>query len=243
MMTPCRRRSSWSTRAIRRRRRGAPERPRTRGAGRRKSPVRRCATWTPSSTTSAIASATPSRTAVSTAPSSRITRPSTPRSARCGRSRPGYAVAMRLPARSSTVAAIPGRAGEAERRAGEAERQDRLGVRTRVEQQVPAGDADVEPARADVDRDVAGAEEEELGVVLRVQQDEFAGVATLRGSPLRRASGWRVRRAIPCWGRRCGAWLHDLSVRRDGRCRFTLQMSVDVVERDALRPSMITCTR
>ena len=48
-----------------------------------------------------------------------------------------------------------------------------------VEQQVLTGDADVELARPDVDRDVARAQEEELGVVLGVEQDELAGVAAL----------------------------------------------------------------
>src|SRR5262249_12805235 len=65
----------------------------------------------------------------------------------------------------------PGPGGEPERRAGEPERQDRVGLGAGVEQQVLAGDADVQPAGADVDGDVARAEEEELGVVVRVDQD------------------------------------------------------------------------
>jgi hypothetical protein len=78
-----------------------------------------------------------------------------------------------LPAKSATVAAEPG-AREPERRLREARVQDLLRGRTTVEQQVASGDADVELARADVDRDVARAQEEELGVVVRVLQHEVA---------------------------------------------------------------------
>ena len=46
-----------------------------------------------------------------------------------------------------------------------------------VEQQVAAGDADVERPRADVHGDVARTQEEELDVVVRVGQHELAGVA------------------------------------------------------------------
>jgi len=73
---------------------------------------------------------------------------------------------MRLPSSFSTVSPLPARAAKAERRPGEAERQDPLSVGSGIEQQVLAGDADVQASGADVDRDVAGAEEEELGVVL-----------------------------------------------------------------------------
>src|SRR5439155_9392731 len=55
--------------------------------------------------------------------------------------------------------------GVAEGGAGEAEREDLLGVGTGVDQQVAAGDADVEAARGDVDRDVARTEVEELDLV------------------------------------------------------------------------------
>ena len=72
-----------------------------------------------------------------------------------------------------------GARGEAKRGEAEAERDDRFGRRAGVEQQVLAGDADVELAGADVDRDVARAEEEELGLVLGVEQDELAAVAAL----------------------------------------------------------------
>src|SRR5690606_29400388 len=51
-----------------------------------------------------------------------------------------------------------GAGGEAERGAGEAQRQDLLGAGAGVDEQVPSGDADVEAAGGDVDRDVARAE-------------------------------------------------------------------------------------
>ena len=68
---------------------------------------------------------------------------------------------------------------EAERRGAEAQLEDLLGVGTAVQQQVAAGDADVEGALADVDGDVARAQEEELGVVVGVVQDQVAGVGAL----------------------------------------------------------------
>ena len=58
-----------------------------------------------------------------------------------------------------------GLGGEAEGGAGEAERQDHLGVGAGVDQQVLAGDADVELAGGHVDRDVLGAQVEELDLV------------------------------------------------------------------------------
>jgi hypothetical protein len=69
--------------------------------------------------------------------------------------------------------------GEAEGRAGEAERQDRLGRGRRVEEQVLAGDTDVEASRSDIDRDVARSQVEELGVVVGIDEDEFTGVRAL----------------------------------------------------------------
>ena len=57
---------------------------------------------------------------------------------------------------------------------------DLLGRRAGVEQHVEAGDADVEGARADVDRDVAGPQEEELDVVGLVGHDEVAQVGRRR---------------------------------------------------------------
>ena len=76
----------------------------------------------PEPTTSAIASATPSCTEISTAPSSRMTVASMPCAARSFRTRFGYAVAIRLPARSAIVQSWPGRSGVAEGRRAEAER-------------------------------------------------------------------------------------------------------------------------
>jgi hypothetical protein len=48
-----------------------------------------------------------------------------------------------------------------------------------VQQQITAGHADVEGSRADVDGDVARAQEEELDVVRRVAQHEVPGVGAL----------------------------------------------------------------
>src|SRR5262249_40849516 len=72
-----------------------------------------------------------------------------------------------------------GTGGETERRAGEAELQDRLSAGAGVEQEVLAGDADVELTGAHIDRDVTGPEEEELGVVLGVDEDELAVLGAL----------------------------------------------------------------
>ena len=70
-----------------------------------------------------------------------------------------------------------GRPGEAERRVAEAERGDLGGVGAGVEQQVAAGDADVEGARADVGGDVARTEVEELDPVAGVGGVQVARVA------------------------------------------------------------------
>ncbi|CNK73212.1 Uncharacterised protein [Mycobacterium tuberculosis] len=61
----------------------------------------------PDPTTSAMASATPSCTEISTAPSSLMTVASIPLAARSFRTRFGYAVAMRLPARSAGFQSRP----------------------------------------------------------------------------------------------------------------------------------------
>ena len=139
-----------------------------------------CRSVLPVSTTSAITSATPSWMLVSTAPSSRVTVASMPRSSRNRRTTPAYDVAIRLPARSVEVGVRPGRAGEVERRAAEAEREHLLGLGAGVEQQVAAGDADVEGALADVQRDVARAQVEELDAVLGVDEGELLGVGRWR---------------------------------------------------------------
>ncbi|GAA2811120.1 hypothetical protein GCM10019017_66370 [Streptomyces showdoensis] len=61
----------------------------------------------------------------------------------------------------------------------EVQRQDLLGVGAGVQEQVAAGDADVEPAGRHVDRDVLRAEVEELHLVVRVDDDEFLGLLAL----------------------------------------------------------------
>ena len=48
------------------------------------------------------------------------------------------------------------------------------GVRTGVEEHVPAGDADVESSLADVDRDVPRAQIEELDAIDLVEERQFA---------------------------------------------------------------------
>ena len=68
------------------------------------------------------------------------------------------------------VGVAAGRAGEVEPAAAEPERQHLLGLGAGVEQQVAAGDPDVEGALPDVQRDVAGAQVEELDAVLGVDE-------------------------------------------------------------------------
>lgn len=69
--------------------------------------------------------------------------------------------------------------GVAERGACEAELHVLDGRGARVEQQVAARDAGVDRAGADVHGDVAGSQEEELDVVVRVREHELTGVAAL----------------------------------------------------------------
>ena len=109
-------------------------------------------------------------------------------------------------ARSAIAVDRAGPGGEPERRAAEAERHELLGGGAGVEQQVAAGDADVDRARADVHRDVAGAQEEELDVVVRVGQHELAGVAALAVAGLAEHLGGGAPTASPCSGRRRAAW-------------------------------------
>ena len=86
-------------------------------------------------------------------------------------------MATRTPSRSASSANAPVGPGEAERRVAEAERGDLGGVGAGVEEQVAAGDADVEGARADVGGDVARAEVEELDPVAGVGGVQVARVA------------------------------------------------------------------
>ena len=120
------------------------------------------------------------------------------------RPRPGTTSRSACPARSSSdVERRP-----AARRTGSVERPKPSGrissaLRAGVEQQVAAGDADVEGALADVHRDVARAQEEELDVVVRVEQVELLGVAALPVAGLAQHLGGGRRTASPCWGSRC----------------------------------------
>ena len=160
----------------------------------------------PVSTTSAITSATPSWMLVSTAPSSRVTVASMPAllqeaAARCRRTTWRCAV----PARSSSAGVAAGGTGEAEAAAAEPEPHHLLGLGAGVEQQVAAGDADVEGALADVQRDVARAQVEELHAVLGVEQRSAPWRRGAAGSRTRAGSPARTGRARPCWGRRPAA--------------------------------------
>ncbi len=77
------------------------------------------------------------------------------------------------------VGVAPRRAGEPEPAAAEAQRQHLVGLGAGVAEQVAAGDADVEGALADVQRDVARAQVEELDAVLVVGERELLGVVAL----------------------------------------------------------------
>src|SRR5690606_37407200 len=78
------------------------------------------------------------------------------------------------------VAKGAGRAGETEGRVAEVQGRDFLRGAARIEQEVPARDADVERPRTDVGRDVARAQIEELDSVALVEDVERARVASLR---------------------------------------------------------------
>ena len=161
----------------------------------------------PVSTTSATASATPRRTADSTAPSSLTSRAGvTPVT---GEEVADEARVARRDAHALEVGEVgeaPDRTGEAEGRVPEVERVDLDGVRTGVEQQVAARDADVERARAHVGGDVARAQVEELDVVAGVGDVQVAGVAATGVPGLAEHLERRSRRACPCWARRFAAW-------------------------------------
>ena len=148
----------------------------------------------PVSTTSAITSATPSWTLVSTAPSSRITVASMP------------ALVEELPHDADVRRGDPGalragrgrRNGRPGRRSGSVLRpkpsaEHLLGLGAGVEQQVAAGDADVEGALADVQRDVARAQVEELHAVLGVDERELLGVLALAVAGLAQHLGGGLR--------------------------------------------------
>ena len=181
----------------------------------------------PVSTTSATASATPSRTADSTAPSRRTTVAvdALAREEVAARGRRSWSRRARPRGRAASRKRPIG-PGEPEGRGAEVERVDLDRRRVRVEQQVAAGDADVERAGADVGGDVARAQVEELDVVARVGDDQLLRVAAGRRTRPRAASRRRSRTACPCWARRFSAWLVPFGRERmDGcanqRCRQT----------------------
>ena len=116
------------------------------------------------------------------------------------------------------------RAGEPEPAAAEPEAHHLVGLRARVHEQVTAGDADVEGALADVERDVARAQVEELDAVLGVGQRQLLGVVALPVAGLAQDLGGRQGRASPCWGPRCGAV---------PSVEASSEVCVDVVELDA----------
>ncbi len=115
----------------------------------------------------------------------------------------------------------PDRSGEVEARAAEPELHRLDGLRTRVEEQVAAGDAGVERALADVQGDVARTQVEELDVVVDVDEGELLGVVALAIAGLAQDSvaAWD---SAPCWVRRCGGSSRGYSV-------FS-EVGVDVVE-------------
>src|SRR5699024_1416416 len=83
--------------------------------------------------------------------------------------------------------------GEPEGRLGEAEPPmlDRLDCG--VEHEVPPRDSGVDRSRADVHRDIAGAQVEELDLVLRVDEDQLAAVPALSVPRLTEEIGGRAR--------------------------------------------------
>ena len=150
----------------------------TAGSARRRPQGPAGAGWCPVSTTSAMTSATPSVIAVSTAPSRRTTSADSPRSARCRADEARVLVATRLPVDVARrwrpdPACAAYRNVDAPKPSGMTSTAPEPGV----EQQVAAGDAGVDGARADVDGDVARTQVEELDVVLGVGDDELLAVA------------------------------------------------------------------
>jgi hypothetical protein len=91
---------------------------------------------------------------------------------------------MRRPARSVGAADRAGPGREPERGAAEVEVEQLLGAARGVDEQVTAGDAEVEVARADIRGDVARAQVEELDVVGVVAADQVAVVGALAVSRL-----------------------------------------------------------
>jgi hypothetical protein len=77
------------------------------------------------------------------------------------------------------VGVPPRGTGEAEAAATEPELEGLLGLGAGVQQQVAAGDPDVEGALADVQRDVTRAQVEELDAVLLVDERQLLGVVAL----------------------------------------------------------------
>ena len=149
----------------------------------------------PVSTTSAMASATPSWMLVSTAPSRRTTLGADAVLLEVGAHHAGVGRGDPLAGEVGDVGELPARAREAEPAAPEAEVDGLLGLGAGVEQQVAPGDADVEGALPDVQGDVAGAQVEELDVVLGVDERELLGVVALAVAGLAQDLRGRLRQA------------------------------------------------
>jgi hypothetical protein len=108
-----------------------------------------------------------------------MTSASTPRSCEVPADDPGVAGGDPLAAEVVGAGRGAGHGGVVEGGACEPEPEDLLGVAVAVEEQVPAGDADLELAGADVGGDVTRPQEEELGVVLVVDEHQLVSRAAL----------------------------------------------------------------
>ena len=132
--------------------------------------------------------------------------------------------------------------GVPERGAAEAERQP-LGDRgTRVAGEVAAGDAEIEFTGSDVDRDVLGAQEEELDLVGRVEDGQVAGVGATAVTGLAEDFGGGLgQRALvgDCDAQHGGGFLSGAG---GGVSISRSQMSVDVLELQPL-PTISTCAQ
>ena len=80
----------------------------------------------------------------------------------------------------------------AEGRGPEAHRELLVDLGTRVASEITTGDAEIERARADVDGDVFGSEEEELDVVVDVEDGEILRVGSFAVTRLGQHGGGRL---------------------------------------------------
>ena len=110
-----------------------------------------------------------------------------------GLDHPGVGRGDPLAGQLRQVVVLPGGPGEVEARSAEAQAQHLFGLGARVAEQVATGDADVEGALADVERDVARAQVEELAAVLGVGERELLGVGALAVAGLLEDLGGRDR--------------------------------------------------